>query len=99
MDNELSGPKNTPPGMGLGGIGAQSPEPQQQTPHALSRLMRYLEYRVMYEGDQWTQLAMPSETRLTLNYCRVFINKMASYLYSKPVGYNAVGGVGCLLLS
>lgn len=91
MSPEL-GPQGTPPGVGMAGLGTESTQPQHQTPHALGRLMRYLEYQAMYTGDQWTDLPGPSEVRLTLNYCRVFINKMASYLYSKPVGYDAVGG-------
>ncbi len=32
----------------------------------------------------------PGERRVTLNYARVFVNKAASYLLSKPIGYNAV---------
>ena len=64
-------------------------QPQSQTPHALGRLARYLEYRAMYEGDQWGTRPRPGEKRLTVNYCRVFVNKAASYLMSRGVTYDA----------
>jgi hypothetical protein len=80
---EVKGPANAlQPALG-------AVQPQSQTPHALGRLMRYVEYRAMYEGDQWDARPRPGEKRLTVNYCRVFVNKAASYLMSRGVTYDA----------
>ncbi|HMA37330.1 MAG TPA: phage portal protein [Chloroflexia bacterium] len=84
----------SPAGAPLGGGGGLAQLPAAQTVHSLSRLVRYQQYRAFYNGDQWDDLPAPGERRLTFNYARVFINKAASYLMGKPVGYlaTATGG-------
>lgn len=71
-------------------------QPPAQSWHSLTRQARYDEYRQMYLGDQWLSEPVPGERRLTVNYARVFVNKAASYLLGKPIGYNAqpLGAVG-----
>jgi hypothetical protein len=61
-----------------------------QSDHTRARLVRYTDYQAFYRGDQWDTLPAPGERRLTFNYARVFVNKAASYLLSKPVGYDAL---------
>ena len=61
-----------------------------QSDHTRARLTRYVDYQAFYRGDQWPDLPAPGERRLTFNYARVFVNKAASYLLSKPVGYDAL---------
>ena len=73
-------------GATLGAFGVQN---TQQTPHALARMTRYETYRQLYSGDHWLTKAKPGERRIVVNYCRVFVNKAASYLFGKPVGYEA----------
>lgn len=64
-------------------------QPPAQTAHSLARLGRYGEYRAFYEGDQWRDLPVPGERRLTFNYARVFVNKAASYLMGKAPSWEA----------
>ncbi|MGI8587710.1 MAG: phage portal protein [Chloroflexia bacterium] len=85
MNNELDGPASAPPGGGIWPLSV----PGAQTAHTLARIARYAEYRAFYNGDQWEDLPAPGERRLTFNYARVFVNKAASYLLGKPVGYDA----------
>ena len=49
------------------------------------RLARYREHLAFYRGEQWQGRPRPSERRLTLNYARVFVRKVASYLFAEPV--------------
>jgi hypothetical protein len=51
------------------------------------RLAAYRTYLDFYSGWQWDGLPAPSETRLTLNYARIFIHKAASYLMGKGVTF------------
>ena len=83
----LAGPSNASV-TGGGGLWPQQ-LPGAATAHSLARLARYLEYRAFYYGDQWDTLPAPGERRLTFNYCRVVVNKAASYLLGKPVSYEA----------
>ncbi|MDQ6693050.1 MAG: phage portal protein [Chloroflexota bacterium] len=71
---------------GLLDAGVQAPSGSL---HTLARLHRYRQYRAFYLGYHWETLPRAGDVRLTLNYARVFVNKVASYLMSKPVGYNA----------
>jgi hypothetical protein len=78
---------------GMAGLGVEVAAfgvgPTAETAHALDRLTRYEEYRQLYLGDQWITLPKPGDRRITLNYARAFVNKAASYLLGKPVGYEA----------
>jgi hypothetical protein len=76
-----------PPGPGL--VSQNSVQATEGTQHALERVARYEEYRRLYLGEQWSTLPKPGDRRITLNYARVFVNKAASYLLGKPVGYEA----------
>lgn len=46
-----------------------------------ARLARYEEAAAFFAGDQWTQRRKPGETRLTLNYARALLRKVASYVF------------------
>jgi len=48
----------------------------------LDRLKAYRENLDFYSGQQWPGQARPRERRLTFNYARVFVDKVASYLMS-----------------
>lgn len=49
------------------------------------RLARYAEALAFYEGEQWLGRRQRGETRLTFNYARALIRKVASYVFSGPV--------------
>jgi hypothetical protein len=51
------------------------------------RLTRYREHLDFYEGQQWERRKRPGETRLTLNYARALVRKVASYVYPEPVSF------------
>src|SRR5689334_22948631 len=76
-----------PTGTGL--VSQNNVQPTEQTQHALERLRRYEEYRQLYLGDQWTTLPKTGDRRITIYYAQVVVNKAASYLLGKPVGYEA----------
>ncbi len=46
-----------------------------------ARLARYETASGFFEGDQWAQRRKPGETRLTLNYARALVRKVASYVF------------------
>lgn len=46
-----------------------------------ARLARYEEAAAFFTGDQWTTRRKPGETRLTLNYARALLRKIASYVF------------------
>jgi hypothetical protein len=46
------------------------------------RLRRYRENLAFYEGEQWEGRGRRGERRLTLNYAKAFVDKVASYLLS-----------------
>ncbi len=52
------------------------------------RFGRYREALAFYEGDQWTERSRRGETRLTVNYARTLLRKVASYLFPAPVGFS-----------
>jgi hypothetical protein len=52
------------------------------------RLARYREALAFYEGDQWLGRATRNETRLTVNYARTLVRKVASYLFPAPVTFS-----------
>jgi hypothetical protein len=51
----------------------------------VERLNRYREYLEFYEGDQWERRRRAGETRLTFNYARALVRKVASYVFPEPV--------------
>ena len=44
------------------------------------RLRRYRDHLAFYQGSQWPGRARRNERRLTFNYARAFVDKIASYL-------------------
>jgi len=50
-----------------------------------SRWSRYQRYLDFFNGRQWDSRPRPGERRLTVNYARVFVHKLASYLVGKGV--------------
>lgn len=52
------------------------------------RQARYRAYLAFYQGEQWPQRRRAGETRLTVNYARVLVRKVASYLMPRPVSFN-----------
>lgn len=52
-----------------------------------ARLARYAEALAFYEGDQWLGRRKRGETRLTVNYARALLRKVASYVFPEPVGF------------
>ena len=53
-----------------------------------ARFGRYRAALAFYEGDQWTDRARRGESRLTVNYARTLLRKVASYLFPAPVGFS-----------
>jgi len=78
-----------PPVTGTSGLAPQNQSPPDQTPHALARQERYATFRAFYDGDQWLEEPKPGNQRVTINYCAVLVDKMASYLFGKPVSFDA----------
>ena len=54
--------------------------PQQLARMDLERLRAYREHLDFYGGSQWQGPAHRRERRLTLNYAKVFLDKLTSYL-------------------
>ncbi len=52
------------------------------------RLNRYREYLEFYEGRQWDRRRRGNETRLTINYARALVRKVASYVFPEPVTFS-----------
>lgn len=46
-----------------------------------ARFARYETALAFFEGDQWRARRTPGETRLTLNYARALLRKVASYVF------------------
>ena len=46
-----------------------------------ARFTRYEEGAAFFGGDQWRHRRKPGETRLTLNYARALLRKVASYVF------------------
>lgn len=55
-----------------------------------ARRARYRELLDFYEGRQWLGKPLPGERRLTANYARALVRKVASYLFPEPVIFSAV---------
>ncbi|HEU0114455.1 MAG TPA: phage portal protein, partial [Thermomicrobiales bacterium] len=52
------------------------------------RFARYADALAFFDGEQWTGRARRGETRLTFNYARALIRKIAAYVYPAPVAFN-----------
>ena len=61
-----------------------------------ARQRRYAEALGFYEGTQWQGRAQRGEVRLTVNYARALVRKVASYVFAGPVtfGVPAPAGLG-----
>lgn len=61
----------------------------------VERMTRYRELLDFYEGRQWDRRRRAGETRLTINYARSLVRKIASYVFPEPVtfGVPVVAGV------
>ncbi len=53
-----------------------------------ARLARYAEALAFYEGSQWLGRRQRGETRLTFNYARALVRKVASYVFPAPVTFS-----------
>ncbi len=56
------------------------PLPQQLERLDTDRLRRYQEHLDFYSGRQWPGRARPGERRLTFNYAKAIVDKLASYV-------------------
>ena len=61
---------------------------QPAPPGDRARLARYAATLAFYEGEQWLGRRQRGETRLTLNYARALVRKVASYVFSGPVTFS-----------
>ncbi|HET7095628.1 MAG TPA: hypothetical protein VFI22_19205, partial [Thermomicrobiales bacterium] len=52
------------------------------------RFARYAEALAFFDGEQWTGRARRGETRLTFNYARALIRKIAAYVFPAAVAFN-----------
>jgi hypothetical protein len=53
-----------------------------------ARFARYAEALAFYEGDQWNGRRRRGEVRLTFNYARTLVRKVASYVFPAPVTFS-----------
>jgi hypothetical protein len=53
-----------------------------------ARFARYAEATAFYEGDQWLSKRRRGEARLTFNYGRGLVRKVASYVFPAPVTFS-----------
>ncbi len=52
-----------------------------------ARFARYEEALAFYQGEQWLGRQRRGETRLTINYARALVRKVASYVFPGPVRF------------
>src|SRR5215217_5902441 len=52
------------------------------------RFARYAEALAFYEGDQWLGKRRRGEARLTFNYARTLVRKVAAYVFPAPVTFS-----------
>lgn len=55
------------------------------------RFARYEEATAFFLGEQWTHRRKPGETRLTLNYARALLRKVASYVFPAEPRFAVLG--------
>jgi hypothetical protein len=60
----------------------------------IDRMNRYRTYLDFYEGRQWDRRARAGETRLTVNYARALVRKVASYVFAEPVTFQVPDDAG-----
>ncbi len=53
-----------------------------------TRLQRYAEFAAFFDGGQWPVRRQPGELRLTFNYARTLIRKVAAYVFPSPVTFS-----------
>jgi hypothetical protein len=58
------------------------------TPEDRARLARYAEALAFHEGDQWLGRRQRGEVRLTFNYARALLRKVASYTFPAQVTFS-----------
>lgn len=56
------------------------------------RFRRYREARAFEAGDQWLGRPRPGETRLTVNYARTLVRKVAAYVFPAPATFAVPAG-------
>lgn len=56
------------------------------------RFARYAEALAFYEGDQWLGKRRRGEARLTFNYARTLVRKVAAYVFPAPVTFTVPSG-------
>ncbi len=59
-----------------------------------ARLARYAELREFYDGGQWPGKPRRGEKRLVVNYARVLVRKVVSYVLPSRVGFSVPAPVG-----
>src|SRR4051794_8251955 len=64
-----------------------------------ARLARYAELREFYDGGQWLGKPRRGEKRLVVNYARVLVRKVVSYVLPSRVGFSVPVPVGGSLRS
>src|SRR5215218_8855269 len=52
------------------------------------RFARYAEALAFHEGDQWLGKRRRGEARLTFNYARTLVRKVAAYVFPSPVTFS-----------
>src|SRR5215204_6578814 len=55
-----------------------------------NRFQRYAEAAGFYDGAQWSARRRPGELRLTFNYARALVRKVASYVFPAPVSFSVI---------
>jgi hypothetical protein len=58
------------------------------SPADRERFARYAEALSFYRGEQWLDRRRRGETRLTVNYARALLRKVASYVFPAPVRFS-----------
>jgi Phage portal protein, SPP1 Gp6-like len=61
---------------------------QQISADDRERFRRYEEALAFYGGEQWEGRQRRGETRLTINYARALVHKVASYVFPAPVTFS-----------
>lgn len=64
-------------------VGPFDPDPDDR-----ARLARYRRALAFYEGSQWPDRPRRGETRLTVNYARALVRKVASYVFPAPATFS-----------
>ena len=55
-----------------------------------ARLAEYARFRAFFDGDQWSSRPQRGEHRLTVNYARTLVRKVASYVFGGPLRYDVL---------